>query len=557
MRWFPLILVACSPSGSSAPTPTPTPAPSAGSKVPADKIEKGHPVERPIRAGENHRYRVELPAGHVVTGVVTQNGIDVIVVTFDSTGKKIAEFDSPNGPSGPEHFVIEGSVAGSYDFEVRSFVLPPGSKDLPVPTEGRYEARVDDIMTADAYAELSAKERIDSPRVLDMWRAVRAHTQAAVDKLWTELDGKTPLVEPYPGDPKDALVTFVFRSKSPYVALLGGPDFREKPLVRIGDSDIWYLTARVPADSRFDYAFLPADGPPEFHVPFRKIRGPDARFARRQPDPNNPRLHNGLSRAELPGAAPQPWIAAKPDVAKGKVTELKLDSVKLKESRRVGIYTPPNYDPKRKYPLVIAFDGEVYGLDADPQIPLPTILDNLIAANKIPPVVAALVASGQTRERDLPGSEMFSAFLADELVPKMRTDYRAGMTPAETIVTGSSFGGLCSAFSAFHHPDVIGNVLSNSGSYQYVLGSIENDISSTVEGGWLIRDFAKAPKKPIRFYLDAGLFEMNLLNSNRHIRDVLVAKGYPVVYAEFSGGHDYWMWRGTISDGLITLLRAP
>ena len=498
-----------------------------------------------------------MPAGQVVTAEVVQKGIDLIVVTFDASGQKIAEFDSPNGADGPEPFAIEATVAGAYDFEVQPFALPPDSKDPAIPTEGRYEARIGDIMTSDAYAELRAKEHIDSPRILELWRSVRTHKQADVDRWWSELRGKAPLIDPYPGDPKDALATFVFRSKAPYVALLGGPDFREKPLVRIGDSDLWYLTARVPADARFDYAFLPADGPAEYHVPFRKDPFPDARLAKRQPDPNNQRIHNGFSRAELPGAAPQPWIAANPEVAKGKVTELKLESARLKETRRVGVYTPAGYDPKRTYPLVIAFDGEAYGLNANAQIPLPVILDNLIAAHKIPPVVAALVASGATRNRDLPGSEAFSAFVAGELVPRMRSDYRAGLRPAQTLVTGSSFGGLCSAYTAFHHPDVIGNVLSNSGSFQYVLGSIENDISSSVDGSWLTRDYAKAAKKPLRFYLDAGLFEMDLLDSNRRMHDVLVAKGYSVVYAEFSGGHDYWMWRGTISDGLIALLRAP
>ena len=110
-------------------------------------------------------------------------------------------------------------------------------------------------------------------------------------------------------------------------------------------------------------------------------------------------------------------------------------------------------------------------------------------------------------------------------------------------------------YTAFHHSDVIGNVLSQSGSFQFKQGAIGKDLSPYVEGGWLMRELAASPKLPLRIYLDAGRFESpGLLESNRHLRDVLVAKGYPVTYAEFSGGHDYWLWRGTISDGLIALL---
>jgi enterochelin esterase-like enzyme len=41
---------------------------------------------------------------------------------------------------------------------------------------------------------------------------------------------------------------------------------------------------------------------------------------------------------------------------------------------------------------------------------------------------------------------------------------------------------------------------------------------------------------------------------NRHLRDVLQAKGYVVYYREFNSGHEYLNWRGTPADGLLLLL---
>jgi enterochelin esterase family protein len=65
----------------------------------------------------------------------------------------------------------------------------------------------------------------------------------------------------------------------------------------------------------------------------------------------------------------------------------------------------------------------------------------------------------------------------------------------------------------------------------------------------------------VRFYLDAGVFEADrfaagdaILESTRHFRDVLRAKGYTVTFRQFTGGHDYLSWRGTLADGLIELI---
>ena len=41
-----------------------------------------------------------------------------------------------------------------------------------------------------------------------------------------------------------------------------------------------------------------------------------------------------------------------------------------------------------------------------------------------------------------------------------------------------------------------------------------------------------------------------MLTVTRHLRDVLRARGYPVRYPEFSGGHDPIGWRTTLPDAI-------
>ncbi len=85
------------------------------------------------------------------------------------------------------------------------------------------------------------------------------------------------------------------------------------------------------------------------------------------------------------------------------------------------------------------------------------------------------------------------------------------------------------------------------------------------EPSWLPRQYAAAPRLPLRLYLDIGLLESapsrddgpSGVAANRHMRDILRAKGYPVHYAEFCGGHDYLCWQGTLADGLRALRGTP
>jgi len=183
------------------------------------------------------------------------------------------------------------------------------------------------------------------------------------------------------------------------------------------------------------------------------------------------------------------------------------------------------------------------------------------------PAVAVLIANvGQLRTKELSPNPEFADFLAKELLPWVHSRYNVTSDPGLTVVAGSSLGGIAATYAALRHPELFGNVLSQSGSFWWAPDHlVESDVDAATEGGWLAKEFIKSPKLPIRFYMDAGVFEIDasgrgfgILEPSRHMRDVLLAKGYEVHYQQVVGGHDYLSWRGTLADGLLALLgRSP
>lgn len=163
-----------------------------------------------------------------------------------------------------------------------------------------------------------------------------------------------------------------------------------------------------------------------------------------------------------------------------------------------------------------------------------------------------------TRNGELPCNDKFVAFHAEELVLWVRENYNVSTDPSENVIAGSNFGGLAASFTALRHPELFGNVISQSGSYSWSPETNSSFLAHEVEGEWLTRQYAEADTEPIRFFIEIGLNENgrpSMVIVNRHFRDVLLARGYEIVrYNEFNGGHEYLNWRGSLADGLIALI---
>jgi enterochelin esterase family protein len=273
--------------------------------------------------------------------------------------------------------------------------------------------------------------------------------------------------------------------------------------------------------------------------------------------------YNGRSIVEMPEAPAQPWIGEKPGIPRGKIEKRRFKSALLRNEREIAIYLPPGYSRNDKpYPLIVLFDEMAYL--GDPErfvlVPTPTIIDNLIAAKRIPPMVAILVDNvpGE-RDHELACNPTFSEFLSSELLPWARGLYRLTADPRQTVIGGSSLGGMAATCAALHHPETFGNILSQSGAYHRAPANTSSDSKTDSEPYWIVKQFIASRKLPLRFYLDAGSEEFNpagsgILVGNQTLRDVLLAKGYEVHFQEFAGGHDYLSWRGTLSDGLLALV---
>ena len=362
---------------------------------------------------------------------------------------------------------------------------------------------------------------------------------ALTEKHLIELDQK---------DTKLATVTYFAKGSADtdYIMQSGGPDFYGLRFKRLAGSDIFYCVQKIPRDAWFVYGI-------------NEFRTKTFKDAANLLQTSTEHIADGVVIG--PTAPLSDLIKSKPSVPHGTLREVIVASKALGEKRKIEVYLPAGYNPKIAHHLLLQFDGQNYSATDMQQpawegwTPLPTILDNLINQQKIGPTVAIFIHNQGNRSGDLINDKM-ADFVALELVSWARDNFNISTNSKSIVVSGPSRAGFAAANTAFRHADIVGSVLSQSGSFYYTLQEQENWPVYPEFEGKLLRDYKTAAQRDIHFYLDVGLYDLGLgaVGTNRQLRDVLELKGYQVDYYQYKGGHSHLGWRHTIGKGLISLL---
>lgn len=373
-----------------------------------------------------------------------------------------------------------------------------------------------------------------------------------LEQIWklAERDG-LPLVELDTLDSDYKYLTLIYRNDSENTRItfevFGIYDeyrWGDMKLRRLGDSDLHYRCYKVPHDICFSYRFNVID----------KLTGITSKVV----DPYNPNAipigdtyNYSYSVLDLHKDG-YLWNAKKYSDLNSRIDTLHYTDKIVHKDRDIYVYLPPNYDEDREeaYPVIYLFDAFIY-LN---RVQVPNILDNLISEGKIEPMAAVLFGTFRsTRSVILPLNFDFKDEFVSEFLPTIREPYNFSLRPEENLIGGMSFGGLAGAFIGFHHPEIFGKVLSQSGSFWR--GFKQSDAEGTsIRDDWLINRFLVEEKLPLKLYLDWGLQENYVLDANRRMVKVLQKKGYEYKFIEFNGWHDWSNSRKTFVEGLQYLL---
>ncbi len=261
--------------------------------------------------------------------------------------------------------------------------------------------------------------------------------------------------------------------------------------------------------------------------------------------------------------AVHPDLIAKPDVPKGKLTQMPKwkSKIYLDSERDWWVYVPAQYKPEKPACVMIFQDGGAY-INF-----VPTVFDNLILQGAMPVTVAIFLNPGAFADnRKAPNaqrsfeydtlSSQYSKLILEEILPTVEKTTKLRRDATGRAIAGLSSGGICAFTAAWERPDQFSKVLSWIGSFTGIASGKSNK-----EGGnnypVIIR---KSPAKPLRVFLQDGDNDLdnehgNWPLANQEMAKAFAYKSYDYKFILGHGDHSLNQGRALLSDSLKWLWR--
>ena len=309
-------------------------------------------------------------------------------------------------------------------------------------------------------------------------------------------------------------------AKSVIVSLgLGG---QGGTVLRKNEEGVWVGQTEGPMDEGFHYYHLTIDG--------GVVNDPGAKNYY-----GSVRWESGI---EIP-AHDQDFYAVK-EVPHGQVTQVLFPSKETGQTHRAFVYLPPQYDGKKKFPVLYLQHG--WGEDETAwsnQGHANLIMDNLIAEGKCEPFIIVMTY-GMTNEVKFGGLAsfdftQFERVLVDDLVPYIDSHFRTIAKKDARAMAGLSMGGMETKNITLARPEVF--------SYYGLLS-----------GGTYAPEDIKNPDQVKVIFMSCGSKEFpdGILKATEELK----AAGFNAVgYVSEGTAHEFLTWRRSLREMAPLLFR--
>lgn len=238
------------------------------------------------------------------------------------------------------------------------------------------------------------------------------------------------------------------------------------------------------------------------------------------------------------------------------VSTFTIEAPQLHTSKKIWIYLPENYSKniQKKYSVIYMHDAQNL-FDAKTSFSGEWNIDEKLDSLKAPVIVVGIEHGNEKRIDELTpfknekygggNADNYLEFIVKTLKPHIDKNYRTKTKPKNTILFGSSLGGLVSYYGALKYPDVFGKAGVFSPSFWF-----SNDIYTFTE---------KQSKIKTKIYFLCGDKESDdMVKDLTKMKRLLDTKRCYCLHLDKTkivknGEHNEKLWRDHFAEALIWL----